>query len=183
MNCIIFYPAVGDQIGCQEINMIFTLVPIVANIIVIIMIMRINIFFMYWLIFSGRELNQNPREASSRSRIFLSKSTWGEQPVIFFNSLVYMSVGWWFVQNLLTKRRTIQTRNLVNTLPSTISCFFKKVTLRAASLEKLPCHMDFPHISSIAWFLFVYVWMYLFVPSLLAKREMIQTWNLVHTFY
>ena len=96
MNCIIFYPAVGDQIGCQEINMIFTLVPIVANIIVIIMIMRINIFFMYWLIFSGRELNQNPREASSRSRIFLSKSTWGEQPVIFFiffNSLVYMSVG------------------------------------------------------------------------------------------
>ena len=29
-------------------------------------------------------------------------------------------------------------------------CFFEKVTLRAASLEKLPCHVDFPHISSIS---------------------------------
>ena len=29
-------------------------------------------------------------------------------------------------------------------------CFFKKVTLRAANLENLPCLADFPHISSIA---------------------------------
>ena len=28
--------------------------------------------------------------------------------------------------------------------------FSKKMTLRAASLEKLPCHMDFSHISLIA---------------------------------
>ena len=28
--------------------------------------------------------------------------------------------------------------------------FFEKVTLRAASLEKVQCHVDFPHISSIA---------------------------------
>ena len=27
--------------------------------------------------------------------------------------------------------------------------FRKKVTLKAASLEKLPCHVDFPHISSL----------------------------------
>ena len=33
-------------------------------------------------------------------------------------------------------------------------CFFIKVTLRAGSLEKLPCHMDFSHISSIALFRF-----------------------------
>ena len=30
--------------------------------------------------------------------------------------------------------------------------FAKKITLRAASPEKLPCHVDFPHISSIALF-------------------------------
>ena len=29
---------------------------------------------------------------------------------------------------------------------------FEKITLRAASLEKLPCHVDFPHISSISLF-------------------------------
>ena len=28
--------------------------------------------------------------------------------------------------------------------------FFKEITLSAASLEKLPCHMDFSHISLIA---------------------------------
>ena len=27
---------------------------------------------------------------------------------------------------------------------------FEKITLRAASLEKLPCQVDFPHIASIA---------------------------------
>ena len=29
-------------------------------------------------------------------------------------------------------------------------CFFEKMILRATSLEKLPCHVDFPHISLIA---------------------------------
>ena len=32
-------------------------------------------------------------------------------------------------------------------------CFFDEITLTAASLDKLPCHVDFPHISSIALFL------------------------------
>ena len=31
-------------------------------------------------------------------------------------------------------------------------CFFEKATLKAASLEKLPCHVDFSHISSIVLF-------------------------------
>ena len=34
----------------------------------------------------------------------------------------------------------------------TVLCFFEKIAVTAASLEKLPCHGDFPHISSIALF-------------------------------
>ena len=44
--------------------------------------------------------------------------------------------------------------------------FFEKVTMRAASLEKQPCHVDFPHISSIALFLhfiYFYIKMVLFM--------------------
>ena len=33
-----------------------------------------------------------------------------------------------------------------------VFCFFQKVTLRVARLEKLPCHAGFPHIPSIALF-------------------------------
>ena len=46
-------------------------------------------------------------------------------------------------------------QNLAHTLPNTISkkvFFFEKGTLRAVSLKKLRCHVDFPHISSIALF-------------------------------
>ena len=54
---------------------------------------------------------QNPREASSRSRIFL-------------NSLVYVCVYvciYLFVSRLLAKRKTIQTWNLPHILPLTLS--------------------------------------------------------------
>ena len=34
-----------------------------------------------------------------------------------------------------------------------VFCFLEEITLTAASLDKLPCHVDFPHISSIALFL------------------------------
>ena len=62
-----------------------------------------------------------------------------------------------FVSRLLAKRKAIQTWNLVHILPYTLSknaffCFFEKTTRRAASFEKLPCPVDFPHISSIALF-------------------------------
>ena len=36
--------------------------------------------------------------------------------------------------------------------PKPIFCLFEKVTQGAASLEKLTCHVDFLHISSIALF-------------------------------
>ena len=63
-----------------------------------------------------------------------------------------------FVSRLLAKRKTIQTRNLAHMLPLTSSksvlfCFFEKISVTAASLEKLPCHVDFTHISSITMFL------------------------------
>ena len=34
-------------------------------------------------------------------------------------------------------------------------CFFDQITVMASSLEKLPCHMGFSHISSIALFSFL----------------------------
>ena len=57
-----------------------------------------------------------------------------------------------FVSSPLDKRKTIQTANLVHILSfkNGFFCFFEKMTLRAAILEKLPCHVDFPHISPIA---------------------------------
>ena len=33
-------------------------------------------------------------------------------------------------------------------------CFFEKITGTAAGLKKLPCDVDFPHISSISLFYF-----------------------------
>ena len=36
--------------------------------------------------------------------------------------------------------------------------------MRAASLEKLPCHVDFPHISSIALLIFYQIFLRNLVP-------------------
>ena len=68
---------------------------------------------------------QNPRKASSRSRIFLLSLAY-----VFMYVFIYL-----FVSRLLAKRKTLQTRNLVQPLPLTTSknsFFFEKVTLRAA---------------------------------------------------
>ena len=93
----------------------------------------------------------------------LSKSTWGEQPVdgwgySYFQLYICVYV---FVSRLLAKWRMIQTWNLVHTFPSTTSkngffCFFKEIPVTAASLEKLPCHVDFPHFTSIALLLYFF---------------------------
>ena len=45
------------------------------------------------------------------------------------------------------------THTLLTLSKNGIFVFSKKTTLTAASLKKLPCHVDFPHISSIALFL------------------------------
>ena len=76
----------------------------------------------------------------------------------YLNSLVYVCVCiciYLFLSSLLAKRKTIQTWNLAHILPLTLSknrffYFFDQITVTAASLEKLPCHVDFPHISSIS---------------------------------
>ena len=62
--------------------------------------------------------------SNTRNFFHVSKSPWGEQPVedipIFTCIGVYLCVS-----HLLAKRKTIQTSNLVHTLPKTISknCF------------------------------------------------------------
>ena len=70
----------------------------------------------------------------------------------FFSFLYSYMCVCLFVSHSLTKLKTVQTLNLAHILLFTIiqNPFFEKATLGATSLEKLPCHVDFPHISSIS---------------------------------
>ena len=92
--------------------------------------------------------SQNPREASSRSRIFLFSLV-----NMWFCWCVFLSV-----QRLLATTKKDTDPKFGTHTPQYhiwVFCFFEKVTLRAASLEKLPCHMHFPHIFSIALFFII----------------------------
>ena len=83
---------------------------------------------------------QNPRETRSRSRIFL------------FSLVIYVC---WL---LVCTGPPCQTENDTDLKFGTHApidltekqVFVEKMTPEAASLEKLPCHVDFPHISLIA---------------------------------
>ena len=44
------------------------------------------------------------------------------------------------------------THTPIDLIEKQVSCFFDQITVTAARLEKLPCHVDFPHIPSIALF-------------------------------
>ena len=89
----------------------------------------------------------------------LSKSTWGEQPVedilkftrIFGYVFMYLFI-YLFVPRLLPKRKTIQTSNLAHILPLTLS--ENEFFVFSIKSPWLPCLVDFPHISSIALFVF-----------------------------
>ena len=86
--------------------------------------------------------NQNPREASSRSRIFLFSLVnmcvcWSVYTVPFCHDEKRYRPGIWYTDSPRPYLKTF------------FFCFLEKVTLRAANLEKLPRHVDFPHISSI----------------------------------
>ena len=101
----------------------------------------------FWRVLGAMTLYQNPREAGSRSRIFLISLVY-----VFVGELIYLCVS-----RLLAKRKTIYTWNLVHILHWTLSknrfffgFFSEKMTLRAANLEKLLCHGDFSHIFSIS---------------------------------
>ena len=65
-----------------------------------------------------------------------------------------------YMWHALVIRRTIQTWNLVliqTSYKNSHVVWFEKVTPSAARLEKLPCHVDFPHISSIALFVYLFI--------------------------
>ena len=76
-------------------------------------------------------------------------------------SLVYVCMYLcMYMWHALVKRRTIQTWNLVliqTSYKNSHVVWFEKVTPSAARLEKLPCHVDFPHISSIALFVYLFI--------------------------
>ena len=100
-----------------------------------------------------REFHQNPGETSRRSRIFLFS-------LLYMCIYVFIFVTSW-PNEKLSRPEIWYTRSPRRHL-KTGFCFFEKVTLRAESFEKLPCHVDFPHISSItlfylysSWFIFM----------------------------
>ena len=91
---------------------------------------------------------QNPREASSRSTIFLFSLVY-----VCMYVFIYLCHASW--GNEKRHRPEIwYARSPRPYLKISFLFFSKKVTLRAANLEKLPCHVDFPHISSFALFAF-----------------------------
>ena len=71
------------------------------------------------------------------------------------------------LSSLLTKRKTIQNWNFAHILPchgpylkTGFFCFFEKVSMTAAILEELPCHVNSPLIFSIALSGFFSFWQY-----------------------
>ena len=95
------------------------------------------------------------------SKNVLSKSTWGEQPVE--DILIFTCIcGYVFIclchaswPNEIRYRPEIWfTRSPRPHLKTCCLFFSEKVTLRFASQEKMPCHVDVLHISSIALYSF-----------------------------
>ena len=86
-------------------------------------------------------------------KVNLSKSTWGEQPVEdilkFTRIFLYVCHVYWPNE----KRYRPEIWHTYSHWPylKVGFLFFDQITGTAASLQKLPCHVDFPHnISSIA---------------------------------
>ena len=49
------------------------------------------------------------------------------------------------------------THTRIDLILKPVFCFAEKIFVTAACLEKLPCHLFFPHISSIALYLFKFL--------------------------
>ena len=93
--------------------------------------------------------NQSSREASSKSRIFLISL---EYVCIYLCMYLFI----YLCPTSGPKENGYRPENwhINSQWPylKTVFFFFEKITMKAACLEKLPCHVDFPHISSIALF-------------------------------
>ena len=89
----------------------------------------------------NHEINQNPREASSRSRIFLISLYMCV--CVGICVFMYLCHASWSIKNWHTYSHWPYIKMGF--------LFFKKISVTAGSLQQiLPCHMEFPHISSIA---------------------------------
>ena len=95
----------------------------------------------------GRIDFQNPREASSRSSIFL---IWLVYVCIYL--CIYLCIHVCHVSWPNEKRYTPDIWRTYSHWPYLKTFFFEKISETAASLKKLPCHVDFSHIFSIALF-------------------------------
>ena len=93
----------------------------------------------------GSPIYQNPRQASSLSRIFLFSLVY-----VFIHVFIHLCHA--SRPNEKRYRPEIgYTYSHRPYLKHGLFVFFEKIPVTAASLEKLPCHVDFPHISSIAF--------------------------------
>ena len=94
---------------------------------------------------------RNPREASSRPRIFLISLEY----LCFFVYVVFVYVFICLTSPGPTKNDTdliFGTHTRIDLILKRVFCFAEKILVTAASLKKLPCHVDFSHISLIALF-------------------------------
>ena len=91
---------------------------------------------------------KNPHEASSRVRIFLFSLVY---------MCVYLCVYVCRVSWPNEKRYRPKIRPTYSHRPylKRVFYFFVKITVTAASLEKLPCHVDFPISSQLPCFFFL----------------------------
>ena len=98
---------------------------------------------------------QNPRETSSWSRIFIIS-------LVYLCMYLFMCVFIYLchVSCPTEKRYRPEIRHTYSHCWSNLKmgfCFFEKILMTAASLEKLPCHVDLPHISSIALLIIFFI--------------------------
>ena len=91
---------------------------------------------------------QNPREASSRPRIFLILCICVCVCVCIYVCICVTPPG----QTKIDTDLKFGTNTAIDLILKRVFLFFDQIPVTAASLEKLPCHVDFPHISSIALF-------------------------------
>ena len=102
---------------------------------------------------------QNPREASSRSRIFLFSVV----NMLVCDSVCRCVCTAPFSHNEKRYRPQIWcTYSHRPYLKTFFFCFFDQITMTAASVEKLPCHVDCPHISSIALLIYFFTFLLIF---------------------
>ena len=104
------------------------------------------------------KIGSHQRLMKMKKLIYQSKSTWGEQPVKDISKFtcicVYLFVYVFIYLCVSRLRYRPETWHIYSQwyYLKTVFFVFEKITLTASCLVKVPCHVDYLHISSIALF-------------------------------